>query len=78
MLGLLNLKDKKALLKLEKEELADLLLSQIKANEELLDKIFNLDENGLIEFQKDMKLYKALAKLFGVIGDEKNVSNQHV
>ncbi len=70
MLGLINIKDKNALLKLEKEELVDLLLYQIKANEEMLDKIFNLDENGLIEYQKEMKLYKALAKLFG-IGEKK-------
>ena len=63
-LGLINIKDKNALLKLEKEEIIDLLISQVDSNEQMINIILKSDENGLIEYQKQLKMFKALAKFF--------------
>ena len=51
-------------LKLEKEEIIDLLISQVDSNEQMINIILKSDENGLIEYQKQLKMFKALAKFF--------------
>ena len=63
-LGLINLKDKSALLKLEKEEIVDLLISQVNANEQMINIILKANEKELIDYQNELKMFKALAKLF--------------
>lgn len=63
-LGLINLKDKSALLKLEKEEIIDLLISQVNANEQMINIILKANEKELIDYQNELKMFKALAKLF--------------
>lgn len=63
-LGLINIKDKSALLKLEKEEIIDLLISQVNANEQMINIILKANEKELIDYQNELKMFKALAKLF--------------
>ena len=63
-LGLINIKDKNSLLKLEKEEIIDLLISQVNANEQMINIILKSNEKELIDYQNELKMYKALAKLF--------------
>ena len=63
-LGLINIKDKNSLLKLEKEEIVDLLISQVNANEQMINIILKSNEKELIDYQNELKMYKALAKLF--------------
>ena len=65
MLGLVNLKDKGSLEKLKKEQLIDLLISQVKTTDEILEKLLTLEEKELIEYQKELKLFGALAKCCG-------------
>lgn len=63
-LGLINIKDKNSLLKLEKEEIIDLLISQVNANEQMINIILKANEKKLIDYQNELKMFKALAKLF--------------
>ena len=66
MLGIINLKNKNDLEKLSKEELIDLLAGQAKGLEELLLKIINYTEEELIAYQKEIKFFRGLAKMFGL------------
>lgn len=65
MLGIARLNDKESLSKLKKEQLIECILSEVKAKDELIDKIVNSSAEELIEFQKEIRFYKGISKMLG-------------
>ena len=63
MLGGMNVNDRESLEKLSKEQLVEVILQVSKAKDELIEKIVNLTEEELIEFQKDIRFWKAIIKI---------------
>ena len=66
MLGIVNVNDRESLEKLSKKQLIKVVVQVNKAKDELIEKIVNLTEEELIEFQKDVRFWKAIINILGV------------
>jgi ferredoxin-fold anticodon binding domain-containing protein len=71
-LGLINLNSKEDLEKLTKDQLINIIIGKNKTEKEDLEKVLNMSEKELIEYQKELKLIREFANAFVAVSGVNN------